>query len=428
MDRTKAPIINRIDKVSPFFPDKIILSNGIPLFLIQAPDLEAIRLDICFKIGSVHQHKKLAATMAAKMLLEGSTAFSSAQIAETFDYYGSYIDIAVEKELICIKLFTLPKFIGKLLPILEQIIYKPVFPENEFEKILNKAKQSYLVNIQKNNYLARLHFHRVLFPAPNPYGHMLDLDDFSAVSTDDVRMYYQLMCNASHTFAVICGNIEKSIKDDISYLLEQMPSASPVRLGSFFFQNERIQELVTKENSIQNAFRIGRILFNRHHQDFAVFSLVNTVLGGYFGSRLMQNIREKKGYTYSIYSMITPMKDFSIFSIASEVASEISDLAIAEVYHEIRSLQEHAIDETELQLVKNYKLGTMLRAFDGYFETAERIMELIELDLDFDYFTKQMDQIMMVTPAQIMESAQKNLRFEDLNELVVGIKKMPDVQ
>ena len=182
------------------------------------------------------------------------------------------------------------------------------------------------------------------------------------------------------------------------------------------------EQLILKEDAMQSAIRIGKVLFNKTHPDFQPLQILNTLFGGYFGSRLMSNIREDKGYTYGIGSGIASLQNSGYFFISTEVGVDVCKDALKEIYFEMNRLREELVPEDELQLVKNYLLGMFLRSVDGPFAMAERFKGIMEYNLNYDYFDRYIATIKEISASQLRSLANSYFDKDSMIELVVGKK------
>ncbi len=183
-----------------------------------------------------------------------------------------------------------------------------------------------------------------------------------------------------------------------------------------------LKHFIEKPDSVQSAIRIGKLTIGKSHHDFVKLQVVSTILGGYFGSRLMSNIREDKGYTYGIGSFIAPMNQASYFGIATEVGVDITRQAIDEIYKEINRLSTDIMPNEELELVKSYLMGEILKSVDGPFALAERWKGMLLFGLDSEYFKKMIETISSITPEEVLDIAKKYLVADEMYEVVVGKK------
>jgi zinc protease len=161
-------------------------------------------------------------------------------------------------------------------------------------------------------------------------------------------------------------------------------------------------------------------MFSRSHADFAGMKVLNAILGGYFGSRLMNNLREDKGYTYGIGSSVVPLRKGGYFVISGEVGAGVTKEALSEIKFELNRLCAEQVGESELSLVRSYLTGEMLRAVDGPFAQADLYRELIEDGLEISHFEELIDTIRHINAQQLQDLAIRYLSPDDLFTLVVG--------
>jgi len=171
---------------------------------------------------------------------------------------------------------------------------------------------------------------------------------------------------------------------------------------------------------LQSAIRIGAPSINKRHEDYQGLKVLNVILGGYFGSRLMKNIREEKGYTYGINSSVVSLNLTGLISISTEVSNKFTRCAIDEIYKEIRRLQSEPVDKEELSVVRNYMLGELVRMFDGPFASAESFRSAWEYGLDNSYYKRFADRIQSIEPDELKALAQKYYNTDDLYEVTAG--------
>jgi len=227
--------------------------------------------------------------------------------------------------------------------------------------------------------------------------------------------------NPAHCSIIICGpvndktiqTIEKHLGDNWSSQTANPMNAIELKqgIGTFF---------VPKEGSLQSAIRMGRLVMPRKHPDYFGFLVLNTLFGGYFGSRLMSNIREDKGYTYGIHSQVTPYKYGSSWVIATEVGAAVTRQTLQEIKHEMRRLQEEIVENEELELVKNYLHGTYLRALDGVFNQSERFRGILDSELGMQYFYNSLQAVQKMDANRLQQLAQQYLKPDEMLTVVVG--------
>ena len=423
LNRKITPEYHQIKEIPIIRAEKHHLSNNVPLYTINAGSLDIIKIEFIFKAGSWFEPIPLVSSATNAMLNEGTTNRTSEQISETFDYYGAFFHLNVDKDTASIVLFTLKKYLSETLTVIEDIIKNSIFPEKEFEVYINKLKQHFIIEKNKVKTLARDKFLESLFGKNHPYGSEISLENFDQVTTDQLIDFYKKFYYAKNCQIIVAGKIDSNLinifekyfgkndwKGNGSFFDRPIPVTSP-KQGEYY---------VKKDKTVQSAIRIGKVLFNKLHPDYPGMLVLNTILGGYFGSRLMKNIREEKGYTYGISSLIISLHHSGYLTIASEVGADIYKDAIKEIYKEIKNLREKPVPLDELTLVKNYLLGELLRMFDGPFALADSFRSILEYGLNYDFFNKGIDTVKNITPEEILSLARKYLNEGSFTQVVAG--------
>lgn len=424
LNRKSPPLRQIPNKIDITKAQEIALPNGIRLLVINAGSEDVCRLDFNFLAGSRYQQKRVESRATMAMLTEGTASMTSHQIAEKFDFYGSFCEHASDRDFGKITLLSLNKYLDESLEILEQVIKYPTFPEKEIETYRIKGKQSLIVELEKVTTLARQDFFKSLFGNTHPYGVYAEPQDYLDLERIHIVDFHQQYLTSNRCTIVLSGKIgDSELRTVIKHFGESGwgdSSTNPVDFPSIVTPNQK-KHFSLKADAVQSAIRIGRQLINRKHPDYCGLVVLNTILGGYFGSRLMKNIREDKGYTYGISSSILTLKELCVLVIGTEVGAEFTSPALKEIYREIDRLRNEPVSEAELDLVRNYLLGELLRSFDGAFAIADSITSLFEYnDLDYTFFDKTIETIKTITPEQIMNLANSYLRNKDLVECIAG--------
>lgn len=424
LDRTQAPSFTTLSKIHVQEAAQQRLSNGIDLFTVAAGSQEIVKIEFIFRAGMYQQPASLIASTTNTLLETGTRSFNANALSDGIDFFGSFLELQVEQDFASLTLYSLNKYIDESLKFVEEIIKYPTFPEDEFSIHINNKRQKHAINTQKVSVLARRKFSELLFGPTHPYGVDVTDKDFDRVSLAEVRAFFEKYYSFRNCTIVASGNL---------------PSDLATRLDRFFGRDQwgqvnfhpgpgtiapqttsQQKHFIHKEDAIQSAIRIGRVLFNKTHPDYFKFQVLNTILGGYFGSRLMANIREDKGYTYGIGSGVNNLVHSGVFYISTEVGADVAKEAVAEIYKEIRLLREELVDSEELETVRNYILGNFLRSVDGPFALADKFKAIWEFGLNYDFFDRYFDAVKTVTAQEIRDLANTYLREEDLLECVVG--------
>lgn len=422
LDRHIAPEIKDIESLNIRQPQKYILSNGVPVFSFDVSEQDLIKIELNFDAGSAVADKVLIAGICNKLLTEGTQKHTAAQIANQIDSYGGFFETSITNDIASVALYTLNKHLDKTLPILAEIIQEPKFAQNEFDLYLAQKYNEFLVNQQRVAYIARAHFPALLFGESHPYGKILKEEDFKNIEPKDIVDFHSKnYLNGSYRI-FLSGKLAANTIELLEEYFGQMKYSEPERQRIYPNIKSAAQKehFIIKEAAVQNAIRIGKEVINRNHQDYNGLRILNTILGGYFGSRLMSNIREDKGYTYGIGSGLLSMKEASFFFITSEVKSEVSKLAIDEIIKEIKILQNEEIGKEELGLVKNYLQGNFQRSFDGPFALLDRFKEVYYSNLDYNYFTSYIETVKSISSKELIALANTYLQTDEMYKLTVG--------
>ena len=421
--RTHMPPIGKHFKLNLTEPKHIKLDNGINTYIINAGQEEFTRLDIIFNAGSSLQTQNLVASSTVSLLVDGTRNLTSAEIAQKIDYHGAYVDTSLTKDKAAITLYSLNKHLPKLLPLISDMVVNASFPEEELSNYLHRKRHQYLLNNDKVKYKATVEFNKLVFGENTAYGKIAELTDYDNLEKINLQEFYRSHYTPQNSYIIISGNIGNNTVSLVNkYLGSINNSCSDIKTSKISL-NGKIKKkdiFIKKEGSLQSAIRIGMPIVNKQHHDYNSLITLNTVFGGYFGSRLMSNLRENKGFTYGISSYMINYKHGGFLSIATEVNAKHTAAALSEIEFELNKLCNEKINNSELEIVKNYIYGTYLRSFDGPMALAERFRSAKDLDLNFDFYINGLDEMMKQTPQQLQEIAIKYFNYNDMIKLVVG--------
>ena len=270
-------------------------------------------------------------------------------------------------------------------------------------------------------WLSKSHFNAAIFGSEHPYGFIQDEKFIESVDREGLRNFYRQNYPIQKAILIVSGKITKDVINCIERCLVTLPKSDhDISLVPVPAIDSPAKIRIPKKDSVQSGIRIGKQLMKKNHPDYLKMSVVNTLLGGYFGSRLMSNIREDKGYTYGIGSAMVPFHAGGSFFISTEVGSQVCDDAIKEIYFELNRLIHDPVPVAELNLVKNYLIGAFQRSLDGPFSIADRFKGLILHDLDYSYLNNYLTVLAELTPSEINELAQKHLQPASMSEIVAG--------
>lgn len=385
------------------------LPNGIDVVYIHDPAQEVFKIDAVFEAGIYYQPKPLIASTAINMLNGGTARHTAEEIADLFDYYGAYIDFNCGLNKSELSLISLTKYAEPVLVQLAEMITGSIVPEKELDLFLTNKRQEHLVTCEKTSYLARKEFSRLIFGDKHPYANPISADDYLHVQREEVLDFCHEHVHACGCRLMLCGNVSETVLQTVIREFAALPcpkAEHPVPEYPFTpAQPGRYH--VTKDNAAQTSLRIGKSGVRLNDPDYAHFLLLNTVLGGYFGSRLMSNIREEKGYTYGIQSFNVSLPQGSYWCIAAEVNNQHTQSAIQETFKEIQRLRTEPVPEEELNLVKNFLHGDLLRELDGVFSQSDALKHKLNYNMDNSIYLRLIREITTATPDDLLRLAQQ---------------------
>lgn len=421
MNRNIEPSITEISRPSLWEHQRITLPNGIEIVYLHDPNQEVFKMDVVLSAGAYDQPRPVIASSMLNMLNEGTRQHTSAEIAELFDYHGAYVDFNCGMHKSELNLISLNKYAAQTIRMLAEMTLESTFPPKELEIYIRNRKQQHLVNIEKTSYLARMEFIHRLYGEEHPYANRFTLEDFDKLTPELLLDFYRERIQASQCRIMICGNVSDAVLQEINQAFAPM-SNIPLPLGKEFTIQPSApgRYNVLKPDAVQTSIRIGKTGVPLLDEDYTYFQLLNTILGGYFGSRLMSNIREEKGYTYGIGSYNVTMPLASHWMIATDVNADKTEATIEECMKEIRRMQEEPVSEEELGLVKSYFNGELLRELDGVFAQSDALKHKLNYGQDNTFYLHAIDRIRNCTPDDIMRLARKYLNPEEMYVITAG--------
>ncbi|MFW6019172.1 MAG: M16 family metallopeptidase [Bacteroidales bacterium] len=421
IDRSIAPEIHQVRRVKPLEFDMFKMYRNTPVYYNQGRESNLFKLVVRINGGIAAEDKPIQAQMAAKMLLQGTKDKSSDQIAQIIDFYGASLNPVVEHDFISIKLTGLKKDFQPLVKLVGEILHNSVFPEKEFKHQINKLRSQFKTNIQKRAYEVQNEMKPLLFGGNHPYGHKTDINVFYQLTLEDVLAYYHKVISKGYMRIFVSGIAPKEVENTLKQITDPLKGEGVHHfVQSVIPENQRKRLHIHHKNAVQSAVRLGWKTGNRNYPDFIELKILNTLLGGYFGSRLMKNLREEKGFTYGVGSAIVSTQQTGIWLVATEVGAEYTRQSIEEIYNEIELLKNSAVGNEELNLIRNYLPGKIIRSLEKDFDKLESFVELSDHELPADYYSLFIEKIRNIDSDRIKELATKYLLFDNICEVVSG--------
>ena len=417
------PIVDAIHlNISLPMYEKHVLSNGVESYLFNMGTQDTMMVNWIFDAGNWFEEKNLVASATNHMLKNGTTSRNAFAINEHFEFYGSYLNRNCYHETAEVTLHCLSKHVQELLPVVAELINESILPEEELEIYKKNMQQRLKVNLQKNEFVASRMIEAYLFGEEHPYGRYSREEDYSNLNQPEIKEFFNRYYKNGRLVIFAAGVLPKNIVQQLEASFGKLPlkkHVGPENNLSFHASSEKKFRIQNSVDGVQGSIRLGRYFPNRKHPDFPMMQVLNNVFGGFFGSRLMNNVREDKGYTYGINSYLMNHIQTSALMVSTEAGKDVCEPALVEIYKEMDRLCNEPISEDELSLTRNYLIGSILSELDGPFQVAARWKNYILNGLTEEYFYNSVRIIKEIRPRDLQEVAQKYLNKNEFYELVV---------
>lgn len=398
------------------------LDNGVPVYAIDAGAEEVVMIEFVFYAGNWFEEKNIVAATTNFLLKNGTKNKTAFALNEHFEFYGAFLNRQCYNETATLTLHTLNKHLPKLLPVVAEILTESTFAADELNIYKQNQKQRLEVNLKKCDFVANRLIDEYVYGFNHPYGKYTSTLDYDRLQREEILEFFRLYYTHGKCLIFVAGKLPSDIQEQLNTVFGLLPFHQQEMKMADYQQTPAIEkkyDITNDENGVQAAIRIARPFPNRHHPDFTKVQVLNNILGGFFGSRLMSNIREDKGYTYGINSYLQNHLQDTALIISTEAGRDVSRATIKETYKEMNLLRNEIVDNEELNLVRNYMIGSILGDLDGPFQIIARWKSYILNNLGEDYFYDSIKTIKTVDAEELQVLAKKYLNPEEFYELVV---------
>lgn len=421
IDRSQAPPYSIPEKIHLNHPEVTVLANGTPLYYIPFPNIDAVKIEIILSLKNTEKkpYKPLLPFFMLHMLLEGTNKMSSEKLDDFFDFHASEVDIILGYEKQGLSLLTTKKHLLKVLPVFRSLFTDATFPEKELNKRKSQKKLSISIKNEQTSARANQLIRGSLFVKDHPFGYQVTEKDVDAINQDDLSNYYHKeFLIAPQIF--ITGQLSNEEMDQIESSFNDFPLSTELPILLPTGEIHPSKHLENKAEALQSSIRIAKWMVPKSHPDYPALSVLNTLLGGYFGSRLIKNIREEKGYTYGINSFLGDLNGNEYWMTVADVKGGYGEAVIQEVYKEIERLKTEPVPAGELEIIKNYLAGSLLSNFSSPFDQMNHFQQVHFQGLNFDYYTRHLEYITHFDGKDIMTMANKYFDQKEMLEVIVG--------
>ena len=420
VDRKKGPKIADLPPIDLPVPKEYILDNGIQVYELAGGSPGVCKIDVIFLAGRPVEKKQSLSRTCTFLTKEGTNTFNSTELAEYFDYYGSTLSTFSSLEHSGMSLFSLSRYFELMLPEFVSTLKDAIFPEEEIRKFKKNAKEKLKEDMSQNDIVAYRHLTELLYGDTHPYGYNSTPESIDILTREDIIDHYSSNYVGANAFAVVSGDLPQNCELLLNTYLGAIKQGEVPETHFPPILNEPSGILrIEGVNKLQSSIRIGKRIPGRMHEDYPGLIILDQILGGYFGSRLMSNIREDKGLTYNIYSSVELMRFDSYWMIATETGAENLEAAMTEIWNEMEDLINTPISQKELNMARNYLLGNLVTSLDSVFSIASMLRNLKCEGANFEILGNILTKIKTVTPNDIRHLASKYLQKDSFQVVIV---------
>ncbi len=427
LDRTKPPKPGPPKDVQ--FPDYFdtTLPSGINVLVIENNKIPAVSVRMVFKdAGSFYDGDKFGlASITAEMLTKGTINRSATEIAEEIDFVGGSINAGSDWDGSYISLSVLKKHLNTGIDILSDVAQNPVFAEDELARVKEQRLSSILQSKDDAGHLSDKKFNKIVY-GELPYSNPAEGTEVTVknITNEDLKEFYKMNYYSGNLIIAFVGNITKEEALKITEeKFSNLPKDGMNRVNSFkYSETTGIKNVyvINKPGAVQSNLRVGHLGISRNNPDYIAVTIMNTILGGYFGSRINYNLREKHGFTYGARSYFNPHLYSGDFSVDTDVRNEVTDTSVSLILEELKRIITEEVTDEELETVKNYMTGVFPLQLETANAVASRVINLKLYNLPKDYYSKYISAINALTKQDILDAAKKYIHPENITIVVSG--------
>lgn len=433
-DRSRRPALDPVPELTLPPLEERMLDNGLRVLIMEKHDLPLVQLNLIIDAGSVRdQEGRLGvASLTADMLDEGAAGRDALALADTFEILGARFGVGGGTHQSVVSLRVPVARLAAALPVVSDIVLRPDFPAAELERLRKERLTGLLRQHDEPNAIAAVLAGSALFGKAHPYGRSGGGDEPSlrAVSVADLAAFHRQYWRPDNATLVIVGDITP---DGVRPLLEaafggwERGPVAPARVAPAGQVQGRTIFLVDKPGAAQTVVRLARIGVARSTPDYYALEVMNTILGGMFTSRLMQNLRETHGYTYGASSGFDMRPAPGPWIAGAAVQTSVTGAALTEFMNELRRMHQ-PIPEDEVARARSYLASGFPRAFQSVAGIAARLSDMVLHDLPPQYFNEYTGRVLSVTHADVERVARAYIDPDNLSIFLVGDRRIIEPQ
>ena len=421
IDRTKLPEPGPAPQIKLGEVEEFTLANGLRVFVVENNKLPRVAFSLVLERDPLFEGEKAGLTgFVGEMLTAGTTTRTKEQLDEEVDFIGASLSAGSTS------LFgsSLKKHQDKILELMADVLFNPVFPQSELDKQKKQALTGLAQAKDNPDAISSVVTSALVYGKNHPYGENQTEETTENVTVEDIKSYYNTYFKPNIAYLAIVGDIDK--KEAEKLVNQYFGKWEMGEVQALEYQNpatpDKIQVgIVDRPASVQSVIKLGYpVEMNPAKDDFLSTRLLAHILGGGSSSRLFMNLREDKGFTYGAYSSIGSDKLVASFSASAAVRTEVTDSAIHEMIYEIRNIVENGITEEELEEAKANLSGSFGRSLENPSTIASFAINIARYDLPEDYYSTYLQRLNALTVEDINAAAKKYIQPENMYITIVG--------
>lgn len=402
------------------------LANGMKVTLVPYGDVPKVTIDVIVRSGSLNEgaNQVWLADIAGDLMKEGTKTRSAEQLAKDAAGMGGAITVSVDADQTEIKSDALSEFGPQMVALLADVTQNPLLPESELSRLKKDAVRKMTIELSQPRNVARQHFVKLLYP-DHPYGRLYPTENMvKGYSIDDVRIFYARNFGAARTHVYIAGKFDNAaMQKAATDAFHQWPHNAEPRIDIPTPSTGRAFELTDKPGAVQSTVYVGLPVLDPANPDYIPFLVMDTLLGGSFGSRITSNIRENKGYTYSPFSTVSTRYRDAYWVEAADVTTNVTGPSLKEIFFEIHRLESEPPTATELKGIQEYMSGIFVLLNSSRQGIINQLNFVALQGLGDEYLQTYVQKVNAVTPEQVSAVAKKYLIPDQMKIVVIGDKE-----
>lgn len=422
IDRTKGPEIYPIADMQLPQIRRYALRNGVPVYILDNENLELIHFIFSLKVGIFDEDQKHVSTFTYSLLKQSSREYSSTEIADLLAFYGVHYTVSEMLNATNITISVPRNNVTKILPVIYDFLTNPLFKEENLETYKNLKIKDLEYNVKKPDVRNTQLLVHAMFGDKYTAGQFSSRDNINAVTVEGMQRFHQRTFCAENLSVFVTGNVDDAVEDCFTQLFSQVQNGKPTAKHENIAMPADRSSIICEEipGSVQSSISLCSPSMGFLDPERMDFSILTTITGGYFGSRLMQNLREKNGYTYGVSAGSVYFGNQSLFIINSDVNIADTKAAIDACFYELKRLQTELVDEEELETVRNYLIGESLRGVENAVSYLKKFQYWRQYGLDEQEFRMKLQRIRNITAEEIQALAKKHFDYNNFTQIIVG--------